>query len=150
MRTFAALCLSAILGVFSFIPTIISKEKHAWKSSPHLVKPILSVPPSTRTAEEFASMRRNALVAAAYAATKAAAAQTTSWEYAAWSRVSVCENGPGAWNPPKGSAYPDSLGISAVNWYGNGGGSDLSPAAQIHVAEKIQMNPPDQNGCAPW
>ena len=39
---------------------------------------------------------------------------------------------------PIGSAYPDGLGISAVNWYGNGGGSDLSPDAQILVAEAIE------------
>ena len=74
---------------------------------------------------------------------------TSGSDYDAWTRVSVCENGAPGWNPPQGSAYPDSLGISAANWYANGGGSDLSPAAQIAVAERIQSNPPDQNGCDP-
>jgi hypothetical protein len=64
--------------------------------------------------------------------------------------VSVCENGPGAWNPPLGSAFPDSLGIKAVNWYSNGGGSDLSPSAQTAVAIRIEGAGyvPDQNGCS--
>ena len=57
---------------------------------------------------------------------------------------------------PIGSAYPDGLGISAVNWYGNGGGSDLSPDAQILVAEAIETAAgrsgyvPDQGYCAAW
>jgi len=72
----------------------------------------------------------------------------TPYERVEWSRVNVCENG-GSWYP-QGSAYPDGLGISAVNWYGNGGGSDLSEDTQIMVAERIQFDPPDQGGCAAW
>ena len=73
----------------------------------------------------------------------------TPYERVEWSRVNVCENG-GDWLP-RGSAYPDGLGISSVNWYSNGGGSDLSEDAQIMVAEKIQFDPPDQDGvCAAW
>lgn len=56
-----------------------------------------------------------------------------------------------------GSAYPDSLGISAANWYRLGGTSDVSAAAQVAVAERIQTYPPDQGatigsraGCAAW
>jgi hypothetical protein len=76
--------------------------------------------------------------------------------YAAWSRVSVCEDGPGAWNPPRGAAYPDSLGISAANWRAHNGGDDLSPANQIRVAQEIEAAAglggfvPDQHGCASW
>ena len=82
-------------------------------------------------------------------APSAPADTVTPYERVEWSRVNVCENG-GSWIP-QGSAYPDGLGISAVNWYGNGGGSDLSEDAQIMVAERIQFNPPDQDGgCAPW
>jgi hypothetical protein len=63
--------------------------------------------------------------------------------------VAVCEEG--GWIGSSGPAYPDSLGISAANWWGNGGTTDVSPAAQIAVAERIQQNPPDQNGvCAAW
>ena len=78
----------------------------------------------------------------------------TATEYAEWAKVNVCENG-GSWMP-KGSAYPDGLGISAVNWYGNGGTSDLSPDAQILVAERIEAVAgragyvPDQEYCASW
>jgi hypothetical protein len=48
------------------------------------------------------------------------------------------------------------LGISAANWYGNGGTSDVSEDAQIIVAERVAaryVGPgyvPDQHGCASW
>src|ERR1700678_1355818 len=45
----------------------------------------------------------------------------TPGERVEWPRVAVCEEG--GWVGWAGPAYPDSLGISAVNWYGNGGGS---------------------------
>ena len=70
-------------------------------------------------------------------------------EYDAWTRVAVCEEG--GWGNYGFPNYPDSLGINSYNWYANGGGSDLSPTSQILVAERIQANPPDQNGsCAAW
>jgi hypothetical protein len=70
--------------------------------------------------------------------------------YTAWSRVAVCEEG--GWIGAASAAYPDSLGINATNWYANGGGSDVSPAAQIAVAQRIEGTSyvPDQNGCASW
>ena len=69
--------------------------------------------------------------------------------YAAWTKVAVCEEG--GWIGSSGSAYPDSLGITAQNWYANGGGSDMSPAAQIAVAMRVSGGwIPDQNGCAAW
>jgi hypothetical protein len=72
----------------------------------------------------------------------------TPLEYAEWTKVAVCEEG--GWIGYAGPEYPDSLGISAANWWGNGGTSDLSPDAQILVAERIQSDPPDQDGCASW
>ena len=69
----------------------------------------------------------------------------TCAEYLAWSQVAVCEEG--GWVGSSGSAYPDSLGISAANWWGNGGTDDVSPDAQILVALRIQTNPPDQGRC---
>ena len=69
----------------------------------------------------------------------------TCAEYLAWSQVAVCEEG--GWVGSSGSAYPDSLGISAANWWGNGGTDDVSPDAQIVVALRIQTNPPDQGRC---
>ena len=74
--------------------------------------------------------------------------------YTEWTRVAVCEEG--GWIGAAGSAYPDSLGIDAQNWYANGGGSDTSPAAQIAVAERLVASlgmpnyVPDQGGCAAW
>jgi hypothetical protein len=70
--------------------------------------------------------------------------------YAEWTKVADCEEG--GWIGYAGPAYPDSLGINATNWYGNGGGSDVSPAAQIAVAQRIEGTDhvPDQNGCAAW
>jgi hypothetical protein len=79
---------------------------------------------------------------------------TDATAFAAWSRVAVCEEG--GWVGWAGANYPDSLGISAVNWYANGGGGDLSPPAQIAVAQRIEAGAglagyvPDQGGCAPW
>lgn len=73
-------------------------------------------------------------------------------DYAAWTRVAVCEEG--GWIGASGPAYPNSLGITAANWYAYGGGSDYSPAAQIAVADRLiadtGMSIPDQNGCAAW
>ena len=72
--------------------------------------------------------------------------------YQAWTRVADCEEG--GWIGSSGSAYPDSLGITAQNWYAFGGGSDTSPEAQIAVAERFRaeygMAIPDQGGCAAW
>jgi hypothetical protein len=74
--------------------------------------------------------------------------------FAAWSRVAVCEEG--GWVGWAGADYPDSLGISAANWRAYGGGADLSPAAQILVAQRIEAAAglagfvPDQHGCASW
>ena len=68
-------------------------------------------------------------------------------------RVAMCESG--GWRV-LGAAYPDSLGINAYNWHAFGGGSDLSPAAQVAVAERLLAANglagwvPDANGCAPW
>jgi len=73
----------------------------------------------------------------------------TPLEYAEWTRVAICEEG--GWGHFGFPAYPDSLGINATNWAAYGGGDDLSPDAQILVAEQIQFNPPDQDGsCASW
>ena len=72
--------------------------------------------------------------------------------YEQWSRVAMCEEG--GWVGSSGHTYPNSLGINSTNWSAFGGGSDVSPAAQIAVAERLiaayDMQVPDQQGCAAW
>jgi len=71
--------------------------------------------------------------------------------YSEWTKVAVCEEG--GWVGSSGSAFPDSLGITSDNWYAYGGGSDVSPAAQIEVGQRLVdalgIDVPDQNGCQP-
>ena len=136
MRKIAAVCLCAGLGVLSFTIPLSGQKHHPHH---HRVK-LKTIPAAFRI--NLTQLPSSPVVLAPPVPT------VTPLEYAEWSRVAVCEEG--GWIGYAGPAYPDSLGISATNWYGNGGGSDLSPAAQIIVAERIQTNPPDQHGCAPW
>lgn len=62
--------------------------------------------------------------------------------------MATCEEG--GWVGSSGAAYPDSLGISAANWWGHGGTGTVRPDEQIVVAMRIQATPPDQDGCAAW
>jgi len=69
---------------------------------------------------------------------------------AEWTRVAVCEEG-GWGQHTYGQGYVGDLGISTPNWYAYGGGSDLSPAAQVAVAERIDGGyVPDGDGCTGW
>ncbi|HUY85054.1 MAG TPA: transglycosylase family protein [Candidatus Dormibacteraeota bacterium] len=80
-----------------------------------------------------------------------AASEVTPEEFAAWSKVNVCEEG-GNWHV-RGSTYSGGLGISNENWSIYGGedfshtAADATPREQIVVAMRIQRNPPDQHGC---
>ena len=69
----------------------------------------------------------------------------------AWDKVATCESG--GW-VVLGSVYPNSLGLTAQNWQAFGGTSDVSPEAQIVVAERFRaaygISIPDRNGCAAW
>jgi hypothetical protein len=77
----------------------------------------------------------------------------TPAQFAEWSKVNVCEEG-GNWYV-NGPLYSGGLGISRANWISFGGGqfapqgSEATPYQQILIAERIQPNPPDQNGCQP-
>ena len=81
-----------------------------------------------------------------------AAHQVTPAEFAAWSKVNICEEG-GNWHII-GSVYSGGLGISNVNWVAYGGqyfavnGGLATPYEQIVIAKRIQHNPPDQHGCS--
>ena len=94
-------------------------------------------------------------------AAPAPATSTASWpdpvsiaERAAWTKVADCEEG-GNWHV-QGPVYSGGLGISEQNWIAYGGQRDFGPEwgasedQQIVVAMRIQPDPPDQYGCAPW
>ena len=74
----------------------------------------------------------------------------TSDAVAAWTRVAICEEG--GWGQHTfGGGYVGDLGITTSNWYANGGGADLSPAAQVAVAQRISGGyVPDEYGCSGW
>jgi hypothetical protein len=73
---------------------------------------------------------------------------------AQWNKVAMCEEG-GNWHV-RGATYSGGLGISNYNWGAYGGtqfaysAADASPEQQVIVAQRIQTNPPDQNGCKAW
>ena len=75
----------------------------------------------------------------------------TPAEMTVWSRVSACEEN-GNWYM-RGPYFSGGLGISNVNWLAYGGtqfapnAADATPTEQIIVAQRIQSDPPDQNGC---
>ena len=68
-----------------------------------------------------------------------------------WDAVAICESG--GWGRGTGGAYVGDLGITQANWWGNGGTSDTSPAAQSLVGAAIMARygapgqVPDQGGC---
>jgi len=74
--------------------------------------------------------------------------------YAAWSVVAECETG-GNWSM-EGSVFSGGLGIRNDVWAQYGGtqyaptAGGATPSEQILIAEQIQANPPDQNGCSSW
>jgi hypothetical protein len=74
----------------------------------------------------------------------------TSDAVAAWTKVAICEEG-GWGHHTFGQGYVGDLGIRDTNWYAYGGGSDLSPEAQVAVAVRINgSHVPDQYGCTGW
>lgn len=107
-------------------------------------------PPRTTTTVAAPS-RPRAAVTVPHAAPVAVTAPTPTGGglYAEWSKVAVCEEG--GWIGAASSWYPDSLGINATNWRQFGGGSDVSPSAQIAVAMRLiayyHAAIPDQHGC---
>lgn len=71
-------------------------------------------------------------------------------EIAAVAKIAFCEEG-GGWFY-SGAAYPDSVGITATNWFDNGGGSCITDVCQTQVelvfaARYLGGRLPDQNGC---
>ena len=112
------------------------------------------VPPTTTTTTiPYVPPTTTTTIPSAPVTTPAVAVPATSGDlYAEWTKVAVCEEG--GWIGYAGPAYPDSLGIDAQNWYAYGGGSDVSPSAQIAVAENLitslGASIPDQDGCAAW
>jgi hypothetical protein len=82
-----------------------------------------------------------------------AAKDVTPLAFKRWSKADVCEE-DGNWHAfPEGPDFSGGLGISVDNWNKYGGqkfapyGAGATPDEQILIAERIQINPPDQNGC---
>lgn len=78
-----------------------------------------------------------------------------SWVVAEWDKVNQCEEG-GKWGI-QGPVFSGGLGISNHNWIAYGGGRYApnaglaTPYQQILIAQRIQPQPPDQNGtCSGW
>jgi Transglycosylase-like domain len=73
---------------------------------------------------------------------------------AEWEQVAMCEEG-GNWQYDGGS-YSGGLGINRANWDAYGGlefapeGAAATEDQQIMVAERIQFDPPDRDGCSGW
>ena len=109
------------------------------------VTPVVTVPPTTTTVVAPAPDPVPTTTAP-----PAAPTDLTS----AWAKVASCESGSSNFDVQGYPAYPNSLGINAQNWAQFGGTSDVSPAAQIAVAERFRayygIPIPDQNGCAAW
>jgi hypothetical protein len=78
----------------------------------------------------------------------------TPLERAEWERVAMCEEG-GDWSGG-GGRFSGGLGITRSNWAAYGGlefapeGAMATEDQQIMVAERIQFDPPDQDGCRGW
>jgi hypothetical protein len=121
-------------------------------SRPTTVAPTTTTdPPTTTTTEPTTTTTAPPAPAPSTPPSSAGLDEAT---YEAWTRVADCEEG--GWIGSAGPNYPDSLGIKAQAWYAYGGGSDLSPAAQIAVAQRLLAANgdagwvPDQDGCAAW
>jgi hypothetical protein len=106
--------------------------------------------------QEALQQRQAAQAAQPAQSTPASTASTagpsvSSAVYAAWSNVNMCEEG-GDWYV-QGSSFSGGLGISNANWVAFGGtefapdAGDATPTEQIIVAQRIQPDPPDQDGC---
>jgi hypothetical protein len=95
-----------------------------------------------------------AAVAPAPAAPTGPVDTVTPEQRAEWSRVAMCEEG-GDWSSD-GSRFSGGLGITRTNWVAYGGeqyaaeGAMATEDEQIMVAERIQFDPPDQDGCSGW
>jgi Transglycosylase-like domain len=101
---------------------------------------------------EAAKSSAQAPVSSAAGTTQQAGPSVSPAVLAAWSKVNMCEEG-GDWSV-QGSAFSGGLGISNANWVAYGGtefspdAADATPAEQIIVAQRIDPDPPDQDGCS--
>jgi hypothetical protein len=107
----------------------------------------------TAKPEEKTDILTAAPIVAAPTPAEIAAKETTPEEVEEWSKADVCEE-QGNWHAfPEGPYFSGGLGISVANWNSHGGrqfapyGAGATVDEQIVVARRIQINPPDQDGC---
>lgn len=177
MRTRIALICFTIVTLSVLIPALagtnppkprlpyVTQEVASWKPVPSIARHIIpssapptttTVPPTTTTTSTPAPVVLSKPVSPPTSppSTSPTPVSSSGDAYAEWSRVATCEEG--GWIGYAGPAYPDSLGINAANWAHYGGGTDMSPANQIRVAQDIEAAAgtpgyvPDQGYCASW
>ena len=157
-RLLILICFAVVLAACSTTihPPSTKHAQHVHKKAVAVVT-TTSMPPATTITTVAVPVTTTTVAPPVVTTTTVAPAPVTAPPvdaYDAWTKVAVCEEG--GWIGYAGPAYPDSLGIDAQNWYANGGGNDVSPAAQIAVAERLTASlgmsgwVPDQNGCASW
>ena len=162
MKIRTALLITSVFVLFSFLTPVLTSSAvtHHKRSSLTVVyrqdEPTILHVERARLVAYATAVTANQLAvysAAVVAAQRAAVVPPTApvvapagSVYAEWTRVAVCEEG--GWIGYAGPAYPDSLGISAQNWASVC--PDLSWSSiddNIECAERIQSDPPDQDGC---
>lgn len=143
----------AALALLAIAPPLLVPTAHRAVVNPaaaaraFVAQPTTTTTPSTTTTSTTSTTSPSTTSPPATHHVSPVATSTTL--YAAWSKVAVCEEG--GWIGRASTFYPDSLGINSTNWTQFGGGSDVSPAAQIAVAMRLiayyHASIPDQHGC---
>ena len=128
--TIAIICASATIGALKQIEAIASIAPHTTATQrAHHSRAVW-----VAERRHAAALRRTRLTL-----------RRRAIEVGEWTHIAVCEEG--GWIGYAGPAFPDSLGITASNWWSDGGGSDLRPFVQAKVAERI-MDPAPAS--CPW
>lgn len=144
------LALRATTVVVVLVVSMMATAQMVGHSKRHFHRMLaLDVRPPPTTATSTTSMSTAPTTTTATTVVEVSVVEVSVSLYAEWSKVAVCEEG--GWIGSAGGNYPDSLGITRANWYMFGGGADVSPAAQIAVAERFiahyGIGVPDQHGC---
>jgi hypothetical protein len=151
MRAKAASLIIAIFAISIYFTLAFTSSPNAYSSHEPRISSSLSNAPAILSHQLAMLDHRPPVIEVAAVTQPAPPAPVVVGDYDhRWDAVATCEEG--GWGNYGFPAYPDSLGINSTNWYSNGGESDLSPAAQVAVAQRIEGTSyvPDQGYCAAW